>query len=239
MGDAWRFGVIGGYSHTTFESQQTFSSGSSRNIHLGLYAGTEWGPVALRTGAAYTWNDIETRRRAQFSSHFHNFDSEHSADYNAGTALVFGELGYRMTAGNLRLERFARLAHASVKTDGFTEKGAEMSLISTPSTNDVTFTTIGLPAATDFSLENLVAVTHGVLGWRHTFGDTIPTSTLAFAGGTPFVIEGLPISRNALAIEAGLDFQVAQTATLGFFYAGQITGEMRDHSFKVDLAVKF
>jgi subtilase-type serine protease len=62
VGDAWRVGVLGGYSHTSFE--QSLASGSSKNIHLGIYGGAEWGALALRTGAAYSWHDVETRREA-------------------------------------------------------------------------------------------------------------------------------------------------------------------------------
>ncbi|MEI5676964.1 MULTISPECIES: autotransporter domain-containing protein [unclassified Mesorhizobium] len=239
VGDAWRVGVLGGYSQTTFESPRTSSSGSSKNIHLGLYAGTEWGAVALRTGAAYTWHDIETRRAPRFSSYFYDFDGKPAADYDAGTAQVFGELGYRMTAGNLRLEPFAGLAYASVRADGFAEKGSGMGLFSAASTTDVTFTTLGAHAATDFDIGSLAATARGMLGWRHAFGDTVPTSTFSFAGGTPFAIEGLPIAKDALAIEAGLDLQIAKAATLGFVYAGQVASQAQDHSFKLDLAVRF
>jgi subtilase-type serine protease len=239
VGDAWRLGVLGGYSQTTFESRQTSSSGSSKNIHLGLYAGAEWGAVALRTGAAYTWHDIETRRAPRFSSYFYDFDGRPTASYDAGTAQVFGELGYRLSAGNLRLEPFAGLAHASVRSDGFAETGSGMGLVSAASTTDVTFTTLGAHAATDFAIGSLGATARGMLGWRHAFGDTVPTSTFAFAGGTPFAIEGLPIATDALAIEAGLDLQIAKAATLGFAYAGQLASKAQDQSFKLDLAVRF
>ncbi len=36
----------------------------------------------------------------------------------------------------------------------------------------------------------------GSLGWRHAFGDTAPTTTLAFAGGSPFSIAGAPIAEE-------------------------------------------
>ncbi|UDL92955.1 autotransporter domain-containing protein [Mesorhizobium sp. PAMC28654] len=239
VGDAWRLGVLSGYSHTSFESQPTSSSGSSKNIHLGLYAGAEWGAIALRTGAAYTWHDIDTRRTPRFSSYFYDFDGELAAGYGAGTAQAFGELGYRLSAGDLRLEPFAGLAHARFRAAGFAETGSGMALVSAPSTTDVTFTTLGLHGATDFSLGELGATARGMLGWRHAFGDTTPTSRFAFAGGTPFDIEGLPIAGDVLALEAGFDLAIAPSAKLGFSYAGQFASDAQDHGFSGDLKVKF
>src|SRR3546814_14422286 len=58
----WRLGLMAGYSHTTFTASDRASSGQSDNYHLGVYGATQWGKLALRTGAAYTWSDIHTER---------------------------------------------------------------------------------------------------------------------------------------------------------------------------------
>ncbi|MGH6762392.1 MAG: autotransporter domain-containing protein [Phyllobacterium sp.] len=239
ISENWRLGVLGGYSHTTFESEEATSSGSSKNTHLGVYGGAEWGAVALRTGAAYTWHDIETRRTPRFSSYLYDFDGRPTAEYDAGTAQVFGELGYRMSVANLRLEPFAGLAHASVRTDRFAEDGSGMGVRAAPSTTSTTFTTLGIHAATDFNTGSQSIIVRGMLGWRHAFGDIVPTSTLAFAGGTPFEIEGLPISEDALALEAGLDLAITPAANLDFSYKGQLGDGARQHAFNAALAIKF
>ncbi|MBS9479101.1 autotransporter domain-containing protein, partial [Ancylobacter radicis] len=81
VGEGWRVGVAGGYSYTDFSISGRNSSGSSDNWHIGLYAGNEWGPLALRTGLAYTWQDISTNRSVAFTG----YSDSLSADYNAGT----------------------------------------------------------------------------------------------------------------------------------------------------------
>ncbi|WP_170990167.1 autotransporter serine protease [Aquamicrobium sp. LC103] len=239
IGDFWRLGAFGGYSHTTFDSRAAAASGSAKNIHLGLYGGGEWGALALRGGAAYTWHNVETRRDRSFFGYRYEFSSAGIADYDAGTAQIFGEAGYRISAGNLRLEPFIGLAHANVRADGFTESGSNTAMSAAASTTAVTFTTLGLHAATDFDVGSLGVTARGTLGWRHAFGDTVPTSSFAFAGGSSFEIEGLPIARDTLAIEAGLDLAIAPAATLGLSYAGQIAEGARDHGFKANLAVRF
>src|SRR5690606_20180871 len=90
----WRLGALVGYSHTWFDADERDSSGSSDSIHLGLYAGTQWGRLGLRTGLAYSRHDIDTRRDMAMPGY-----SDHlKGDYDADTIQVFGELGYRIDA---------------------------------------------------------------------------------------------------------------------------------------------
>ncbi|RUZ89232.1 autotransporter outer membrane beta-barrel domain-containing protein, partial [Mesorhizobium sp. M7A.F.Ca.US.006.01.2.1] len=86
----WRVGLLGGYSHSSFDADDRNSSGKSDSYHLGLYGGTNWGAIAFRTGAAYSWSSLSTKRSVAFNG----FTDGLSADYDAGTAQVFGELAY-------------------------------------------------------------------------------------------------------------------------------------------------
>ena len=65
----------------------------------------------------------------------------------------------------------------------------------------------------------------GMLGWKHAFGDTVPTSTQAFAGSDAFTVVGAPVARNAAIIGAGLDFDIAPSARLGVYYSGEIASK--------------
>ncbi|MER9105931.1 autotransporter outer membrane beta-barrel domain-containing protein [Mesorhizobium sp. M0848] len=231
----WRVGLLGGYSHSSFDADDRNSSGKSDNYHLGLYGGTNWGAIAFRTGAAYSWSSLSTKRSVAFNG----FTDGLSADYDAGTAQMFGELAYRADAGQFKFEPFANLAYVSVHTDGFTEDGGDAALTSAGSNTDATFTTLGLRGSTDFALGGMNATARGMLGWRHAFGDVTPTSSFAFAGGDQFSIAGVPIARDAAVIEAGLDFNMSANATLGLSYSGQFGGGGVDQGAKVDLGIKF
>ncbi|MDW6023347.1 autotransporter domain-containing protein [Mesorhizobium sp. BAC0120] len=234
--DTWRFGAVAGFSRTDFDVKDRRSSGSSDNYHVGLYGGTTWGELAFRSGAAYTWSDVTTSRGVSFPG----FGDSLKADYNAGTAQVFGELGYGMNMGPARFEPFANLAYVSVHIDSFTEKGGAAALTSQGETSDATFTALGLRASTTFDLNGAAVTAKGTLGWRHAFGDVTPLSTMRFAaGGDAFSIGGVPIARDAAVLEAGLDFNLSQSATLGVTYGGQFGSGMSDQSVKANLNVKF
>lgn len=231
----WRFGAVAGYSHSTFDVTDRRSSGWSDNYHVGLYGGTAWGALALRTGAAYTWHDIATSRGVSFPGFFDSL----KGDTNAGTAQVFGELGYGIHAGNLAFEPFANLAWVSLHTDGFTERGGAAALNGQSATTDATFTTLGLRASTTFDLNGANLTAKSTLGWRHAFGDVTPFSAMRFAGGDTFTVAGVPIARDAAVVEAGLDYALSSTATLGVTYGGQFGSGATDQSFRANFSVRF
>lgn len=77
-------------------------------------------------------------------------------------------------------------------------------------------------------------------GWRHAFGNTQPTSTLAFIdGGSAFSVAGVPIARDTAVVELGLDASVAKNLTLGVAYSGQYGGGSHDNAISGRLAWRF
>ncbi|CAN7552557.1 autotransporter domain-containing protein [Aminobacter sp. LjRoot7] len=235
VGNSFRFGLLGGYSRTSFEANGRASSGSSDNYHLGVYGGGELGVLGLRTGASYVRHAVETTRYVVFPG----FSETLKADYDAGTAQAFVEAGYRMEMGRVAFEPFAGLAYVSTSTDAFTETGGTAALTSAGVTNAATLTTLGLRAATDFTLGDAKASVRGMVGWRHAFGDVAPSSLVSFAGGDSFTVYGTPIARDALMLEAGLDVAISPKASLGLSYTGQLASGAREHGVNASLAVKF
>ena len=232
----WRLGAMAGYSRTNFDVDARTSSGSSDNVHLGIYGGTEWGPVGFRTGFFYTSHDISTTRHVVFPA----FNETLSADYDSRTTQAFAELSYRMDFEDTAFEPFANLSYARLKSDGFSETGGTIAaLTSDASSMNTAFTTFGIRASTDIDLQDTKATVRGMVGWRHAYGDVTPSSNLAFNSGASFDSVGAPIAQNALTVEAGLDFNLAKNATIGASYAGQIAGETQDHALKVNFNVSF
>jgi fibronectin-binding autotransporter adhesin len=103
----------------------------------------------------------------------------------------------------------------------------------------VTFTTLGLRASTGFSLWGADSQVNGALGWRHGFGDVTPVSILAFQGGNSFNTAGVPIAKDALMVDAGLEVTVAKATTVSLSYGGQFANAVVEQSFTGNLIVKF
>lgn len=171
---------------------------------------------------------------------FSGFGDSLKGKYNAATAQVFGEFGYGFNVSDARFEPFANLAYVNLHTNGFTEQGGAAALSSPSSNTDATFTTIGLRASSTFDLAGTTLIANGMLGWRHAFGDATPLSTMRFAGGgNAFSVGGVPMTRDAAVIEAGIDYALTPNATLGVTYGGQFGSGMSDQSARFNFDVKF
>ena len=133
-GDVWRAGLAGGYQYTSINVGDRSSSGRIDTYHLAAYGGRQIGPLGLRAGASYGWHDISTSRSIVFPG----FSDTTKANYDAGTAQVFGEIGYALTYRQFALEPFAGLAYVSVRTAGFTEAGGAATLTGAGGTSDTT-----------------------------------------------------------------------------------------------------
>ncbi|MGQ4273232.1 autotransporter outer membrane beta-barrel domain-containing protein [Terrihabitans sp. B22-R8] len=232
--DRVHLGILAGYSHSEFELDDRASSAEADSVHVGIYGGTRISGFGIKAGAAYSWNDVETQRAVAFGG----FADTLPADYDAGTTQVFGEVGYEIVTGRATFEPFAGIAYVNVDTDGFTEDGGAAALSSADQDTDVTFSTLGLRASTDFLWGEQQVTGRGMIGWRHAFDDQ-PSTSLAFAGTGAFTIDGAPLSENAAVVEVGLDFAVSSATALGITYTGQFGDESSDNQLKADFSYKF
>ncbi|MCC8395409.1 autotransporter-associated beta strand repeat-containing protein [Paraburkholderia sp. MMS20-SJTR3] len=232
----WRVGALAGYSGTNMNVDDRSSSASSNNYHVGVYGGSQWGALGVRAGAAYTWHSIDTTRSPAFSG----YSDRLTAGYNAQTVQVFGDVGYRIPLRQMSLEPFASVAYVNLHTDAINEHGGLAALHAGSSNTDTTFSTLGIRQSIDLALRNGTSMTaSATLGWQHAFGNVVPVSALAFAGGSPFDIAGVPIARDAALVEAGLDFHVTRNASLGLTYRGQFGSGTTSQYVQGSLTMRF
>ncbi|WP_414475990.1 autotransporter domain-containing protein [Microvirga sp. M2] len=232
---AYRIGIAGGFTRTTFDIDGRRSSGSNESVFGALYGSGTWGGLNLRLGTSYAVHDIDTSRRVVFPG----FSDDLRASYNGWTAQAFGELGYRFEAGVAVLEPFVGASILRLHTDSFGEAGGAAALTGFARGYDLGTTTVGLRAEAQVSPE-LPLTVRGLLGWQHAYGDVRPESLLAFAGGTSvFTVAGVPVDWDALVAEAGLNWQASDALSLGVSYSGQIGEHAQEHSVKGNLVWKF
>jgi outer membrane autotransporter protein len=236
-----RLGAFVGYQSSDYEVNALGSSSQADSYQVGAYAGTKLGGFSLSGGAAYTWHDIDTTRNVVVGG----LSERLTGSTSAGTAQAFGEIGYAFRLqgqGNwLQLEPFAGLAFVSTALDGYAESGGASALTVSSSTNDVTFTTLGVRTSSEFALsgEGRLARVSAMAGWRHGFGDLTPTSTNQLAGGAAFTVEGAPIAEDVAVLGAGVSLDIADHARLGFDYSGQFGERASEHSASARFSLRF
>jgi len=231
----WRVGMLAGYSQTSVSLDDLAASADSNNVHLGLYAGTQAGPVGVRLGAAYTWHTIDSLRQVNIPT----ISERLTADYDAATSQVFGELGYRFENGTAVFEPFVNLAYVHYSTDNFAEQGGVTALGGQSDSLDTFFTTLGLRASTSFTVGGMQATLHGTVGWQHASGDITPDASFAFVGGDVFSVTGAPIAENVAVLGARIEFAATEYATISIGYDGQFGSGQSDNGLTGTLSVKF
>lgn len=230
----WTLGFLGGVSVTSVDVGDRNSSADITSVHLGAYAGGAIDAFRLKVGAGYSHHDIDTAREPQFAG----FGERLKSSYGASTLQVFGEASRPFDLGALKVEPFAGLAYARLSTDGFAETGGAAALGSGGYANDATFTTLGARFSRQFTTGGTAFDLHASLGWRHAFADA-PAARLSFAGGDAFTVYGLPIARDALALQAGFDVKLGATSRLGFSYDGQFASGAMENAFKASFSTRF
>lgn len=229
-------GIAAGYSHASLDDDGRNSSQERDDAHFALYGGGRWGALGVRWGAGYTWADLDTKRRFDLGG----TTDQARSNQTAGTAQVFGELGYHIGLAGVDFEPFAGIAYVNLNTDDFHEAGSDAALKGFGDNQDLPTTTLGLRAATNVIMQSgTILTTHGMVGWRHALDDVDTSQTLAFSGGSPFSIEGVPIARDTLMLGAGLDVNFSPDLSVGLSYSGEIGDDVQDHGVKGNLSWKF
>ena len=187
--DDWLVGAAIGYSHSNTDIDEIASSFEADSLLLAVYAGTSAGPWNLRFGASYAFSQIDAARTIAYPG----YSDEAKAEYNAGTAQTFAEIGYGFAVQSLAIEPFANLAWVNLRTEDIDETGASAGLAGPSASSNVGYTSLGIRAATSIAVgEGITLQPHASLAWQSAFGDVAPSASLGFvsAPGASFEIAG-------------------------------------------------
>jgi outer membrane autotransporter protein len=236
--DDWLVGAAIGYSQSSADIDDLASSFQADSLLLALYAGTSAGPWNVRLGASYTFSEIDADRTIAYPG----YSDQAQADYNAGTAQSFAEIGYGFAAQSVAIEPFAGLAWVNLHTDDITESGATAGLAGPSSSSNVGYSSLGVRAATAVEIgSGMVLKPYASFAWQSAFGDVTPTATLGFisAPGSSFEIAGPPLAENTALVEVGLDIIVSPQTRIGLSYMGQFAGDISQNAAQANFSVRF
>jgi outer membrane autotransporter protein len=226
----WHLGGALGYSHTSSSGEADADS-----YHAALYASNSWGPFSFTGGALFSKSEIETDRSLSFGT----FSDRLKANYDSATRQAFADISWGFKADKLELRPFADVAYVSLDTDGFAENGGAAALSARSGTDNLTFTTIGVRWSTEVQADEIPVMLSGMAGWRHAVGDVTPATTFSYAGGSPFMIEGVAVPRDTAVIEASIAAPLSKTARLKLTYTGEFGNGAESHAARLSLVARF
>ncbi len=185
---------------------------------------------------AYAHHEIELARGA-VPGRFRGGESDTSAD----SVQVSGEVGYTFRLSDrVTLEPFVGLAHVHVSSHDVVENASPFRATGEVASFDTTYSTLGARLVATMPTSAGTVTFKGMLGWRHAFGDVAPEARFTVDGfPTPFLVVGAPIDRDSLVVEAGLNWQVSETVTVGLMYDSVIGQRDQGHTLRGSLSVRF
>ncbi|CVE44681.1 Extracellular serine protease precursor [Serratia sp. 2880STDY5682894] len=234
--DDWRLGVATGYTRTSLHGGYG-SKADSDNYHLAAYGDKQFGALALRGGAGYTWHRIDTKRSVNYGMQ----SDRDTAKYSARTEQLFAEAGYSVQGEWLNLEPFVNLAYVNFENNGIAESGGAAALRGDKQHTDATVSTLGLRADTEWQVSPGTTVAlRSELGWQHQYGGLERGTGLRFNGGNaPFVVDSVPVSRDGMVLKAGAEVAVNENATLSLGYGGLLSQHHQDNSVNAGFTWRF
>ncbi|NYT64558.1 autotransporter domain-containing protein [Alcaligenaceae bacterium] len=215
-------------------SLHTAASANVSSLSAGLSAAWQAHNMTLSVGAAHTWHRLRNHRRLALGG----LTDALSSRYSARTTQVFGELAVNGT----HFTPYAGLAWVQTQTQGHTENGGPAALALNAKRHHVVLSTLGIRAQHTIETTTGMARIHGELAWRHAAGTIKPASHQQFAGAPAlgeFMSYGLPISRHAIQLQAGVSAQLSPKTTLRMAYAGQYGRGSQEHGVQLGLTVAF
>ena len=232
----WRLGVATGYTRTSLHGGYG-SKADSDNYHLAAYGDKQFGALALRGGAGYTWHRIDTKRSVNYGMQ----SDRDTAKYSARTEQLFAEAGYSVRGEWLNLEPFVNLAYVNFENNGIAESGGAAALRGDKQHTDATVSTLGLRADTAWQVTPGTTVAlRSELGWQHQYGGLARGTGLRFNGGNaPFVVDSVPVSRDGMVLKAGAEVAVNENASLSLGYGGLLSQHHQDNSVNAGFTWRF
>ena len=99
----------------------------------------------------------------------------------------------------------------------------------------VTFATLGLRFAKDFTLGRYALESDATQDYRHAFGTVTPTTYENFLfGGAAFDTAGNPVPRNVALVSLGARVRVTDPVKLSLAYVGQFGGSYSQSGIKAN-----
>lgn len=238
----WGGGWLGGgafrYARSEVKLKDRDSKADIDSYSFALYGGKDvrFGSGSFRLGlaASYGYHDIDAKRHIREPALAQRLDS----DYHAHSLQFAADIGYGLDIGRaLKLEPFVRGAWNSVWSNRFNERGGEAALHSRREHQGNFSTILGLrfkaPVSETLSLR-------AGAGWQHLYGKVHTTNRFNFIdSGTEFSITGISVPRDALYMNAGVNFNVTPRFEIGVGYTGLVGKRVNSHGGNLLLQYSF
>lgn len=227
----WMAGALAGVGRSELQADEGGDSDVD-SYHLAAYATTRYYQLGFKLGAAYSWHELDSRRRSA-GQRLHG-------DSQAASTQLFGEASYPLDFREFTLEPFAGLAYVHLDADSLHETGGADALQLSGEQQDGAYLSLGWRLASAWQLRERRLVGRASLAARHGFlDDRAEAQAWQPATGQTFTLRGRAFERDQLRLDLSLDYQLAEQLYLGLTYAGQYAEDARDNQLGASFSLQF
>ena len=232
-----RIGAAFGYFRTYLDVSDRTSKSEIDTFSGTIYGKAGFGGISVSALLSGSYNQIDSSRYTTFNA----LPEELAANYGAWSTVAYMEGAYRRDFLGTTVEPFAGVSLAGVATESFVESGNAAALAVESNFQSNIYSTLGLRLAKSFDFANGSRLTlSGETGWRHAFGDIVPTSTAQFASGSDsFSVSGLPLERDTLVLDAAAELELTDKLRNSISYNGQFGSRSNAHELRASVSILF
>lgn len=231
----WMVGVAGGISRSGGKIDAQNATARSTNGDVAVYGRTELGPIVASLGAGVTLSGVDTTRAISFGG----VDSTISTSYGRLSGQVFGELGYALKAGSVDVTPFVSGTVMGLSGADYNESGSPFALRGSVAGQTLGISVAGVRVVTEIPVGAAALSASAMVGWQHVYGEMLSSASQSLAGGPAFRTTGSGLSRDALVVDLGLNYDMGKGVAAGLNGSGRLGTESSSGTIKGSLKVAF
>jgi len=238
-GRHWRLGGVFAGQWAALKREGGQASADIDSVHAGLAAHGAWNGMRLTAAVLHAWHRIDSRRQVS-AGRLHDFLA---AGYAGRSVQAFVEVAPAVRG----MGPFLRHAWVRLRLPGFQEAGGAAAHGVEPAAGTMNATLLGWRLRRQYEGGGWPLRLDAEFGWRQVLGGTRVESTQRFGTGPhaegeatrSFASQGLPLTRNAVAVGLGLSAAPARHLRVSARYSGLHGGGARSHAAWADLRWAF
>ena len=219
-----------GYIQGENEQKDASSKVDTDSIVTGVYG--EYRMEQWRANARLSYTRIEADSRRDLS--IAGVPLTAGADYVDQTVSIEGEIARMFELQDkLWLEPYVGAVALQQFLDDFTETGAGSANLARDSDSVLTGNTeVGLRLAAELAIDDATMLMPQFgIAWKRHIGSRSNSSTLRFAGGPDFVVQGIPEDRDSFSVTLGSAANFGDQWQAFALYSRTVSSNQDEHSF--------
>ena len=213
LGNGTTVGISIGKSDADIDISDRSAKGDLDTTSIGAYFRHDVDDLYFSGLLSYNRHSIDSRRAT-------NPYNTATADYDARTIGVWGEVGKKMGSGSLKIEPHLSLKLSNTKQDAFSENGFGSLDVDAEKYNT---RRLGLGVRVVSNSATSRFRPYGFVGYEREFGDEQAELNSSVAGLSSFNVQGSALGKNIWALRLGTDARISDR----FSVVGEIGASWR------------